>query len=72
VSAVATREEAEEAVARHVGKARAAKGIFVDAGDGRWLVFGAQALAVNEEGTVKTPSEVFTDDEVRRLQAWLF
>lgn len=72
VSVVATRQEAEEAVARHIGRPGAPKGVFVDAGDGRWLVFGAQALAVDKDGTVKVPSEVFTEEEVRRLQSWLF
>lgn len=69
---MATRQEAQEAVARHVGKPGAPKGVFVDAGDGRWLVFGAQAFAVDKDGGVKTPSEVFTDEEIRRLQSWLF
>jgi hypothetical protein len=72
VSVVATLQEAQEAVERHVGKPGAPKGIFVDAGDGRWLVFGAQALAVEKDGTVKTPSEVFTEEEVRRLESWMF
>lgn len=69
---MATREEAEEAVAKHVEKPGAPKGVFVDAGDGRWLVFGPRALAVDKDGTVKTPSEVFSEEEIRRLQSWLF
>lgn len=64
---MASRAEAVEAVARHLGTPGTPKRIFADAGDGRWLVLGAPNLAVDKDGKVKTTSEVFTTKEIARL-----
>jgi hypothetical protein len=66
---MATRSEAVEAVARHLGIAGAPRLIFADAGDGRWLALGAHNLAVDRDGTVKAPSELFSAREVDNLRS---
>ncbi len=65
---MASRQEAERAIARHLGIPDAPKRLILDGGQGRWLVSGTQALAVDAEGTVRAPSDVFTADELARLR----
>lgn len=69
---MASRQEAEKAIARHLGTPDAPKRLILDGGQGRWLVSGAQALAVDADGSVKAPSEVFTADELARLRQMLW
>lgn len=69
-----TRQQAEEAVARHLEGRSGPKPVLMDAKDGRWLVMVAgEALGVEKEGEVKPAAEVFSEEEYRRLQVamWL-
>lgn len=71
---MATRQEAEEAVARHLGGRGGPKPVLIDAKDGRWLVvLASEAFGVEKEGEVKPAAEVFSEEEYRRLQVamWL-
>jgi len=71
---MATRQQAEEAIARHLGGRGGPKPVLIDAKDGRWLVILASGpLGVEKEGEVKPAAEVFTEEEYRRLEIamWL-
>ena len=65
---MATRQEAVEAVARHLGTPGTPRLIFADAGDGRWLVLGSKNLAVDRDGAVKAPSDVLSTQEITHLR----
>jgi hypothetical protein len=65
---MASRREAIEAVAKHLGIVGTPKLIFADAGDGRWLVLGTHNLAVDRDGTVKAPHQVLNAQEVAHLR----
>lgn len=71
---MATRQQAEEAVARHLEGRGGPKPVLIDAKDGRWLVIlPSGPLGVEKEGEVKPAAEVFTEEEYRRLEMamWL-
>jgi hypothetical protein len=66
---MATRQQAEEAIAKHLGERAGPKPFLIDAKDGRWLAMLPGApLGVDKEGEVKPAAEVFTEEEYRRLE----
>lgn len=66
---MATRQQAEEAIAKHLEGKGGPKPVLIDAKDGRWLVvLPSGLLGVDKEGEVKPAAEVFTEKEYRRLE----